>query len=133
MVFSQFTTMLDIVEAVLNEEGIPCTRIDGSMSLKKRQMAISEFSRLDGGPVVLLVSLKSGGQGINLARGNLVYMMDLWWNAAAESQAQDRYAFQVTSRASVQKPSPSDVRLFLQGVQDRASPPSKGRSLPYAR
>mmetsp|Transcript_5852 Transcript_5852/g.13820 ORF Transcript_5852/g.13820 Transcript_5852/m.13820 type:complete len:185 (-) Transcript_5852:1409-1963(-) len=90
VVFSQFTKMLDITQSSLAEEGIEGVRLEGKMSLQQRARVIEEFSRAEGGPSVMLVSLKAGGQGINLARANLVYMMDLWWNAAVEDQAQDR-------------------------------------------
>jgi len=63
-------------------------RLDGSMSVDKRAKAIKAFERANaaGGPTLFLVSTKAGGVGLNLTCANLVFMMDLWWNAASEDQ-----------------------------------------------
>lgn len=64
-------------------------RIDGSKSRAKRAQAMKEFGA-DDGPRLFLCSLHAAGTGINLTRGNHVFLMDTWWNKAVETQAQDR-------------------------------------------
>ncbi|KAF9785715.1 SNF2 family N-terminal domain-containing protein [Thelephora terrestris] len=95
VVFSQFTTFLDIIQSALTRESLSYTRFDGTMDLKKRQAAIKTFkdpNGPDGRPThrVLLISLKAGGVGLNLTNANHAFMMDCWWNAAVENQAIDR-------------------------------------------
>ncbi|KAK9475181.1 SNF2 family N-terminal domain-containing protein [Dipodascopsis tothii] len=86
VVFSQFTSFLDIVQASLRRDGFLCLRFDGSMSQKERARVLVEFDDL----VVLLLSLKAGGVGLNLVSANRVYLMDPWWSYAVEAQAIDR-------------------------------------------
>lgn len=91
VVFSQFTSFLDIIEQKLTDAGHVCTRIDGSMRASNRIRAMRSFnSDEEGSPRFILCSLLAAGTGINLTRGNHVYLMDLWWNKAAEDQAMDR-------------------------------------------
>ncbi|KAF8899229.1 DNA repair protein RAD5 [Infundibulicybe gibba] len=87
VVFSQFTSFLDLIQLVLKREGYEHYRFDGSMDVKKRTAAISEFKAPSRKPKVLIVSLKAGGVGLNLTTAN---HMDCWWNAATENQAIDR-------------------------------------------
>jgi len=91
VLFSQFTTMLDIIERVLEREE-PDTvfvRYDGSMSFDERQDALNLF-RYEPECSLILISIKAGGVGLNLTHANLVVCVDLWWNAAVELQAFDR-------------------------------------------
>ncbi|KAF8841910.1 hypothetical protein BDN67DRAFT_900346 [Paxillus ammoniavirescens] len=90
VVFSQFTSFLSLISAALDREQLTWYRFDGSMDVKKRSAAISEFRQNERKPKVLVVSLKAGGVGLNLTCANHVFMMDCWWNAAIESQAIDR-------------------------------------------
>ncbi|OSX66957.1 hypothetical protein POSPLADRAFT_1175676 [Postia placenta MAD-698-R-SB12] len=90
VVFSQFTSFLDLIQTVLEREHLPWFRFDGSMDIKKRNEAVSEFKEPSKQPKVLIVSLKAGGVGLNLTNANHVFMMDCWWNAATENQAIDR-------------------------------------------
>lgn len=89
VVFSQFTSFLDLIEA--NSEGFSeyLLRIDGSTPKKKREKIIREFDTSET-PKILLASLKVGGVGLNLTQANVVYLMDPWWNPAVEQQATDR-------------------------------------------
>jgi superfamily II DNA or RNA helicase len=89
LVFSQFTTFLDIVEAKLATEKITCTRLDGQVSSDERRKRVTEFQS-DPNLKVFLVSLKAGGVGLNLTAADYVFILDPWWNPAAESQAIDR-------------------------------------------
>mmetsp|Transcript_11127 Transcript_11127/g.22142 ORF Transcript_11127/g.22142 Transcript_11127/m.22142 type:complete len:873 (-) Transcript_11127:81-2699(-) len=89
VVFSQFTSHLDIIGVALWKAGHSFVRIDGSVSAAKRRSNITSFNS-DGGPRFILCSLLAAGTGINLTRANWCYMMDCWWNEAVESQAMDR-------------------------------------------
>ncbi|KZO93169.1 hypothetical protein CALVIDRAFT_486163 [Calocera viscosa TUFC12733] len=90
VVFSQFTGFLDMIESVLDRDGIPWVRLDGSMSQKERTRALEEFAKPTRSPKVFLISLRAGGVGLNLTTANHVFMMDCWWNASVENQAIDR-------------------------------------------
>ncbi|WVO16207.1 hypothetical protein L204_103878 [Cryptococcus depauperatus] len=90
LVFSQFTSFLDLIETSLTKEGIRWLRFDGSMSQVQRATTIEEFGKATDKPLVLLISLKAGGVGLNLTMANYVFMMDTWWNEATEQQAIDR-------------------------------------------
>eukprot|EP01064_Diplonema_japonicum_P021291 TRINITY_DN30823_c0_g1_i1.p1 TRINITY_DN30823_c0_g1~~TRINITY_DN30823_c0_g1_i1.p1 ORF type:complete len:1034 (+),score=274.86 TRINITY_DN30823_c0_g1_i1:68-3103(+) len=89
VVFSQFTSMLDIVEIALTREKIGHSRLDGSMDVRKRDKSV-EMLRTDPQCVCILVSLKAGGVGLNLSAANTVILLDPWWNPASEAQAMDR-------------------------------------------
>ncbi|WRT66270.1 uncharacterized protein IL334_003223 [Kwoniella shivajii] len=90
LVFSQFTSFLDLIETTLTKEGIRWLRFDGSMSQAQRAATIEEFGKKTKEPLILLISLKAGGVGLNLTMANHVFMMDTWWNEAIEQQAIDR-------------------------------------------
>ena len=87
LVFSQFTSMLDIFEDDLKENEIEYLRLDGST--KNRQEVVDEFNS-DDDKKVFLISLKAGGVGLNLTSASAVFLYDPWWNPMAEQQAVDR-------------------------------------------
>ena len=87
LVFSQWTSLLDLIEPKLSEQGISFSRIDGSTS--DRGAIVEQFQRSDG-PAVMLLSLKAGGLGLTLTAADHVYILDPWWNPATEDQAADR-------------------------------------------
>ncbi|MEM7199621.1 MAG: DEAD/DEAH box helicase [Planctomycetota bacterium] len=87
VVFSQFTGLLDLVAARLSDLGIPYEALDGRT--KDRRAPVERFLRGAGG-AVFLVSLKAGGVGLNLTAADYVFLLDPWWNPAAEAQAIDR-------------------------------------------
>jgi SNF2 family DNA or RNA helicase len=87
LVFSQWTSLLDLVQPHLNEAGIAFTRLDGSTV--DRAGVVNAFQS-EGGPPVLLLSLKAGGTGLNLTAADHVFLLDPWWNPAVEDQAADR-------------------------------------------
>ncbi len=89
LVFSQFTSFLDVLEPDLVKHNIGFLRLDGSTQVKKRKKLIESFQNGDG-PSVFLLSLKAGGQGLNLTRASYVFHLDPWWNPAVENQASDR-------------------------------------------
>ncbi|KAI6114901.1 SNF2 family N-terminal domain-containing protein [Pisolithus croceorrhizus] len=90
IVFSQFTSFLSLISAALDRERLTWYRFDGTMDMKKRNAAITEFRQNERKPKILLISLKAGGVGLNLTAANHVFMMDCWWNTATEHQAIDR-------------------------------------------
>jgi SNF2 family DNA or RNA helicase len=87
LVFSQFTSMLDIFETDLRERKIEYLRLDGST--KDRQGVVDRFND-DDNVKVFLISLKAGGVGLNLTAASAVFLYDPWWNPMAEKQAVDR-------------------------------------------
>jgi superfamily II DNA or RNA helicase len=87
LVFSQWTSLLDLVEPVLVRAGIGFTRLDGST---RDRAAVVEHFQSEGGPPVMLLSLKAGGVGLNLTAADCVFVLDPWWNPAVEDQAADR-------------------------------------------
>lgn len=89
VVFSQFTSFLDLIEPALTRDHIPFLRFDGSISQKQRATILAEFTSSPK-PYVLLLSLRAGGVGLNLTCANKVFMMDPWWSFAVEAQAIDR-------------------------------------------
>ena len=86
LVFSQFTSFLGLVAARLEERGIRYAYLDGST--RDRDAAIASFR--EGDAPVFLISLKAGGFGLTLTEADYVFLLDPWWNPAAESQAVDR-------------------------------------------
>ena len=89
LVFSQFTSYLDLVEQGFHAHHIPYVRLDGSTPTATRKKIVQEFQ--DGiEPLVFLLSLKAGGQGLNLTKASYVFHLDPWWNPAVENQASDR-------------------------------------------
>jgi superfamily II DNA or RNA helicase len=87
LVFSQWTSLLDLVEPELKAAGIPFIRLDGSTN--DREAVVQKFQS-KGGPPVFLLSLKAGGVGLNLTAADHVFLLDPWWNPAVEDQAADR-------------------------------------------
>lgn len=91
LVVSQFTRFLTILETPLREHGFSFVRFDGTLSQKRRTRVIQEFqSPAADSPVVMLLSLKAGGVGLNLTAASHVYFMDPAWNPATEEQCIDR-------------------------------------------
>lgn len=96
VIFSQFTSFLNIVEAVLHRSGFPTVRIDGTTSQAARAKAVSVFQSELGptarspGIRVMLASTRAAGVGLNLTGANHVWLLDCWWNASTEEQAVDR-------------------------------------------
>lgn len=88
IIFSQFTTYLDIIQHYFREKHWKYSRIDGSQSINKRQEQVELFQ--SGKNPIFLISLKAGGVGLNLTAASYVFIMDPWWNPAVESQAIDR-------------------------------------------
>ncbi|KAJ5945734.1 DNA repair protein rad5 [Penicillium verhagenii] len=111
VVFSQFTSFLDLIGPQLTAVGISHLRLDGSMPQKQRKVVLEDFTKeatyedeiVDSDienngrppsskqtPTVLLISLRAGGVGLNLTVASNVFLMDPWWSFAVEAQAIDR-------------------------------------------
>ena len=86
LVFSQFTSFLARVRARLDSAGIASAYLDGGT--RDRQRVIKDFK--EGDSPVFLISLKAGGVGLTLTEADYVFVLDPWWNPAAEAQAIDR-------------------------------------------
>ena len=86
LVFSQFTSMLALIEAQLRERAIACALLTGDT--RDRGAQVDAFQQ--GAVPVFLISLKAGGVGLNLTAADTVIHYDPWWNPAAENQASDR-------------------------------------------
>jgi len=90
LVFSQFTTMLDLLERSFKEQDIPYCRLDGSTPIPQRQELVNQFQQDDSKEKVFLLSLKAGNAGLNLTAADYVFLFDPWWNTAVQQQAIDR-------------------------------------------
>ncbi|MCI9328795.1 MAG: DEAD/DEAH box helicase [Ruminococcus sp.] len=88
LVFSQFTSMLEILQDKLSGLNIAYYTITGSTSKEKRLQMVKEFN--EGEVPVFLISLKAGGVGLNLTGADVVIHYDPWWNLAVQNQATDR-------------------------------------------
>jgi len=89
LVFSQFTEMLKLIKDAFNEAGVTHCYLDGSTSMENRKKQVTQFQE-DESIKAFLISLKAGGVGLNLTVADYVYLVDPWWNPAAELQAIDR-------------------------------------------
>jgi len=110
LVFSQFTSLLAIVRKRLDKRGIGYEYLDGQT--RNRKQIVDRFQRNDGCGV-FLISLKAGGQGLNLTEADYVFILDPWWNPAVEMQAIDRahrigqtkpvFAYRIIARDTVEE------------------------------
>lgn len=89
IVFSQYTSFLDLINYSLQKSGVNCVQLVGTMSMSARDGAIKRFTE-DPDCKIFLMSLKAGGVALNLTVASHVFLMDPWWNPAVERQAQDR-------------------------------------------
>ena len=99
LLFSQFTSMLDIVAARLDGMGIRYFMLTGSTKPAQRLKMVNSFNGDDTS--VFLISLKAGGTGLNLTGADVVIHYDPWWNSSAENQASDR-AYRIGQKKNVQ-------------------------------
>ena len=99
LLFSQFTSMLDLLAKRLDEAGISHFTLQGSTPKPVRAELVRRFN---GGEVsVFLISLRAGGTGLNLTAADIVIHYDPWWNVAAQNQATDR-AYRIGQQNPVQ-------------------------------
>ncbi|TYQ14910.1 UNVERIFIED_CONTAM: SNF2 family DNA or RNA helicase [Acetivibrio alkalicellulosi] len=88
LLFSQFTSMLDIIKQHLHKQNIGYFYLDGSIKAEQRIEMVKAFN--EGENNLFLISLKAGGTGLNLTGADMVIHFDPWWNPAVENQASDR-------------------------------------------
>jgi len=86
-VFSQFTSFLSLLRSRLDKERITYEYLDGQT--RNREERVTRF-QTDPDCHLFLISLKAGGVGLNLTAADYVFILDPWWNPAAEAQAVDR-------------------------------------------
>lgn len=88
LLFSQFTSMLELLQQRLDQEGISYCTITGRTTKESRLRLVKEFN--EGNIPLFLISLKAGGVGLNLTGADVVIHYDPWWNQAVQNQATDR-------------------------------------------
>lgn len=99
LLFSQFTSLLSIIEEELTNHGIPYYLLKGSTPKAQRQHLVNAFNTND--IPIFLISLKAGGTGLNLTSAEVVIHYDPWWNISAQNQATDR-AYRIGQHNNVQ-------------------------------
>lgn len=120
LLFSQFTSLLDLIELELQNRGIKYYYLQGSTSKLLRQQMVNDFNEDDTS--VFLISLKAGGTGLNLTAAEVIIHFDPWWNISAQNQASDR-AYRIGQKNVVQvfklimKDSIEEKILKLQNVK----------------
>ncbi len=100
IVFTQFLRTLDRTEGLLKSALLPTYVIHGGLTQSQREKVLREFNENSGG-AVLLMTLKTGGVGLNLTKASYVFHLEPWWNPAVENQATDR-AHRLGQKRSVQ-------------------------------
>lgn len=110
LVFSQFTSLLGLVRETLDARGVRYAYLDGGT--RDRAAVVAQFQD-DPATRTMLVSLKAGGTGLNLTAADYVFILDPWWNPAAEAQAIDRahrigrtrsvFAYKMVARGTVEE------------------------------
>ena len=99
LLFSSFTSVLDLISDALNAENISYYKLTGSTDKVKRRELVTKFQEDD--TAVFLISLKAGGTGLNLTAAEVVIHFDPWWNMSAQNQATDR-AHRIGQESTVQ-------------------------------
>ena len=99
LIFSQFTTLLGLIEKALKKQNIAYYLLKGSTPKATRLQYVHAFNQDD--TMVFLISLKAGGTGLNLTSSEVVIHFDPWWNVAAQNQATDR-AYRLGQKNHVQ-------------------------------
>lgn len=89
LVFTQFLQTLEHTADLMHKAGIPVFVLHGGIPTKQRQKILSDFNKVPGG-AVLIMTLKTGGVGLNLTKASYVFHLEPWWNPSVENQATDR-------------------------------------------
>ncbi|MBR3797042.1 MAG: SNF2 helicase associated domain-containing protein [Clostridia bacterium] len=122
LLFSQFTSMLELIAQALDDEGIGYLTLTGETDKEERMELVGRFN--DGDADVFLISLKAGGTGLNLTGADVVIHYDPWWNVAAQNQATDR-AYRIGQTKGVQV-----IRLIAAGtVEERIVKMQEGKQM----
>src|SRR5690606_11061596 len=124
IVFTNFLSTLNYAEKIFIEKNIPVFSIQGSTSKQQREKQLKNFAECSG-VAGMLMTLKTGGVGLNLTCANYVFHLEPWWNPAAENQATDR-AHRMGQQNKVQvyrylmKDSIEEKIMILKGRKDHA-------------
>ena len=100
LLFSGYTSMFELIEEELNQNGIKYFKLTGATKVDERIRMVDEFNE-NKDIKVFLISLKAGGTGLNLTGADMIIHYDPWWNASAENQATDR-AYRIGQKNNVQ-------------------------------
>lgn len=119
LLFSQFTTMLELLQKSLDQLGISYYVITGSTTKERRLQLVKQFN--EGNVPVFLISLKAGGVGLNLTGADMVIHYDPWWNLAVQNQATDRvHRIGQTKKVTVYKLiAKNTIEEKIQKLQDK--------------
>ncbi len=112
LLFSQFTSMLDLLKERLKQESIAYFEITGATPKKERMRLVTDFN--EGDVPLFLISLRAGGTGLNLTGADIVIHYDPWWNAAAQNQATDR-----AHRIGQQKPVTVFKLIAIDSIEEK--------------
>ena len=88
LIFSSFTSLMDLLAQELDKQKLPYYMLTGSTNKEKRREMVEAFQKDD--TPIFLISLKAGGTGLNLTAAEAVIHIDPWWNVSAQNQATDR-------------------------------------------
>ncbi|EXL55935.1 hypothetical protein FOCG_03652 [Fusarium oxysporum f. sp. radicis-lycopersici 26381] len=118
VVFSYWTKMLDLVQSALLQASFLCERIDGQYSIKQREKALSRFAN-DPCCTVMLATIGSGGEGIDLTSANNVHLVEPHWNPMAEEQAIARVhrIGQQRHVTAIKYITPDSIEEYVQNIQ----------------
>ncbi|KAF5617713.1 hypothetical protein F25303_13211 [Fusarium sp. NRRL 25303] len=118
VVFSYWTKMLNLVQAAILQAGFSCVRIDGQYSIRQREKALSKFAK-DPSCTVMLATLGSGGEGIDLTSANHVHLLEPHWNPMAEEQAVARVHRLGQQRhvTATKYITPDSIEEYVQSIQ----------------
>ena len=100
LLFSGYTTMFDILEEELKKENIEYMKLTGQTKVSERMNLVDEFNN-NPDKKIFLISLKTGGTGLNLTGADMVIHYDPWWNISSENQATDR-TYRIGQKKNVQ-------------------------------
>ncbi len=113
IIFTQFLTTLRRLEKEITLKGIPVFVLHGSLNQKKREEALKGFDNCKTG-AVFIMTLKTGGTGLNLTKASYVFHLEPWWNPAVENQATDR-----THRIGQTKPITVYRYLMKESIEEK--------------
>ncbi|KAF5228148.1 hypothetical protein FANTH_14579 [Fusarium anthophilum] len=120
VVFSYWTKMLDLVQEAILQASLLCERIDGQRSIEQREKALSRFAN-DPCCTVMLATLGSGGEGIDLTSANHVHLLEPHWNPMAEEQAIARVhrIGQQRKVTATKYITPNSIEEYVQTIQNK--------------
>ena len=117
VVFSQFTSFLDLMETALKQAKLRFVRLDGTMDRKSRDAAVKQFNNKER-HCVFIISLKAGGTGLNLVR--ILYVTDWWWSKSTATQTY-LHKLILSNRPSHRRSSHRPCSPFRPGTRGEAS------------